>query len=293
MLPLKNILFPVDFSERSACAAKYALVLTCRSQADLTVLHVVPGHAPYKEVNDMSVSPAFALEIAWDEMRLSEATEKMTDFILSHLPGVPATPCVRSGDAAKVIVEQAHTANADLVVMPTHGFGGFRRMLLGSITAKVLHDAGCPVFTSAHVESAPATIRPFRNILCAVDFGLQSEAVVRWAGGFAQSMGAELFVSHVLPMVPMGQWGYCDGDISVTMRKDAEERARRLIETTGAEAKVMVETGGVVETLRDLAKDKRADLLIIGRHHQSGVLGRLRDTAYAIIRESTCPVVSV
>ena len=81
----------------------------------------------------------------------------------------------------------------DLIVMGTHGFGGFRRMLLGSITAKVLHDARCPVFTSTHAESTPATLPPLRTILCAVDYGPQSEAVLRWADEFARSVGAQLF----------------------------------------------------------------------------------------------------
>ena len=290
---MKKILLPVDFSARSAAAAKYAEALACRSKADLTVLHVNPACARYAEVNDISLPPAFALEIAWSELRQQEATEKMTDFVSCHLRGIPVTPCVRTGDAAKVIVEQAHATKANLIVMSTHGFGGFRRMLLGSTTAKVLHDAGCPVFTTAHVESAPATIPPFRNILCAVDFGPQSEAVVRWADEFTRSTGAQLFISHVVPFIPMGQWGYCDVDLSVAMRKDAEEKAHLLIESTGAEAKLLVETGLVVATLAGLASEKQADLIVIGRHHQSGMLGRLRDTAYGIIRESPCPVVSV
>ena len=217
----------------------------------------------------------------------------MTEFVNCHLRGIPLNPCVRTGDAAKVIVEQAHATGADLIVMSTHGFGDFRRMLLGSVTAKVLHDARCPVFTTTHAESAPAALPPLRNVICAVDFGPQSEAVLRWADEFARSMGARLFASHVVPIIPMAQWGHCDQDVSVAMRKDAELKAHQLVETVGANAKVFVESGPIVETLSELAKDKHADVLVIGRHHESGALGRLRDRAYAIIRESPCPVVSV
>jgi nucleotide-binding universal stress UspA family protein len=290
---MKKILLAVDFSTRSVATAKYAAALACCSKADVTALHVAPGHAPYTEVNDVSISPAFALDVAWAEQRQKDATEKMAEFLSSHLHAVPAKLCVRTGDAAKVIVAQAHASNADMIVMSTHGYGDFRRMLLGSVTAKVLHDARCPVFTSTHADSVPAEIPPFRNILCAVDFGPQSEAVVRWADAFARSRGTQLFVSHVLPVLPMGQWGYCDGDLSVAMRKDAEDKAHLLVEAVGAQGDLLVETGPVVGTLRELAKAKRADLLVIGRHHESGILGRLHDTAYAIIRESPCPVVSV
>jgi nucleotide-binding universal stress UspA family protein len=91
----------------------------------------------------------------------------------------------------------------------------------------------------------------------------------------------------------MGQWGYCDENVSVAMRSDAESRGRQLVESTGAEAQLVFESGGVVEVLKHVASQKKADVLVIGRHHIGGVLGRLRDTAYALIRESPCPVVSV
>lgn len=290
---MKKILFPVDFSPISASAAKYAAALACRFHAELAVLHVAPGHAPYSGANDLCLPPAYALEVAWNETRLKEAKDMMTEFVSNHLRGIPVTPRVLSGDAAKIIVDHAHTTATDLIVMGTHGFGGFRRMLLGSITAKVLHDVRCPVFTSTHAESTPATLPPLRTILCAIDHGPQSAAVVHWAHEFARSVGAQLFVSHVLPMIPMGQWGYCDENISVAMQKDADDKAHALLESTGIGAKIVVESGPVIQTLCDIAKEKHADLLVIGRHHESSILGRLRDTAYAIIRESPCPVVSV
>ena len=59
-----------------------------------------------------------------------------------------------------------------------------------------------------------------------------------------------------------------------------------LLESTSAPAEIVIETGPVVQTLSEITKNKHADLLVIGRHHESGILGRLRDTAYAIIRES-------
>ncbi len=207
---MKKILLPVDFSPISASAAKYAAALAFRFQAELTVLHVAPGDPPYNEANGVCLPPAYALEVAWNETRLKEAKDTMVEFVSSHLPGIPVIPCVLSGDAAKIIVEHAHTKGTDLIVMGTHGFGGFRRMLLGSMTAKVLHDARCPVFTSTHAESTPVTLPPLRTIVCAVDYGSHSEAVLRWADEFARSVGAQLLMSHVLPRIPMGQWGYCD-----------------------------------------------------------------------------------
>jgi nucleotide-binding universal stress UspA family protein len=290
---MKKILLPVDFSPISVSAATHAAALACRFEAELTVLHVAPGHAPYAGANDLCLPPAYALEVAWNETRRRDAKDAMAEFVSNHLRGIPVTPCVLAGDAAKLIVEHAHLQATDLIVMGTHGFGGFRRMLLGSITAKVLHDAECPVFTSTHVESTSATLRPLRTIVCAIDYGSHSEAVLRWADEFACCVGAQLLMSHVLPTIPTGEWGYCDRDISVAMQKDTDDKAHALLESTRVRAKILLETGPVAQTLSEIATDNHADLLVIGRHHGSGIIGRLRDTAYAIIRESPCPVVSV
>lgn len=121
---MKKILLPVDFSPRSASAAKYAAALACRFQAELTVLHVASGHAPYHEVNDLCLPPAYPLQIEWNEMRLKEAKDTMAEFVSNHLRGVPITSCVLSADAAKIIVEHARTEATDLIAMGTHGFEG-------------------------------------------------------------------------------------------------------------------------------------------------------------------------
>src|SRR5688572_16846187 len=104
MCAMKKILLPIDFSERSAAAAKYAAALASTFQAEVAALHVAPGRPTYSDVNNLSASPAFALEIAWEELRQQEATEKMTEFVSGHLHGITVAPCVRTGDAAKVIV---------------------------------------------------------------------------------------------------------------------------------------------------------------------------------------------
>src|SRR5579871_2891263 len=81
--------------------------------------------------------------------------------------------------------------------MPTHGYGPFRQFILGSITAKVLHDADCPVWTGVHLERAPQEPSiAFKNIVCAVDLGPQSCKTLEWAAGMQKQFGARLTVVH-------------------------------------------------------------------------------------------------
>jgi nucleotide-binding universal stress UspA family protein len=56
------------------------------------------------------------------------------------------------GDPAVAIVELARSEGMDLIIMPTHVYGRFRRLILGWTTAKLLHDADCAVLTGVHIE---------------------------------------------------------------------------------------------------------------------------------------------
>ena len=86
------------------------------------------------------------------------------------------------GDPAVKIAEFTRDNRVDLVMMPTHGHGLFRRLLLGSVTSKVLHDVHCPVWTAAHAEKQHAQEMP-RKILCALDGSDKSLALAQWAVG--------------------------------------------------------------------------------------------------------------
>ena len=69
--------------------------------------------------------------------------------------GIAVTRVLLRGDPAGEIVEAARNRNVDLIVMATHGHGTLYRLLLGSVTAKVLHETQCPVWTGAHLQEAP------------------------------------------------------------------------------------------------------------------------------------------
>src|SRR6185295_2640468 len=91
-----------------------------------------------------------------------------------ELKDLPVKRVLVKGEPAHEIVRVAREENADLIVMPTHGYGAFRRFLLGSVTAKVLHDSACPVWTGAHVKEPSSSDFSLRNILCAVDLSEHS-----------------------------------------------------------------------------------------------------------------------
>ena len=193
---------------------------------------------------------------------------------------------VLEGDPAHIIVQYARTINAGLIVMPTHGRGPFRRFLLGSVTAKVLHDAECPVWTGPHLEQAPAGRTPcLHRVLCAWISDLDSRGILGWAGEFAGEYAASLAVCTPSPPQSRG-WAAC---ISTPTGPFTWPR---MLASASAACSTDLETGGEVSipvgdpphAIAETAATWKADLLVIGRGRHTGHAGpapyeRIRDSA--------------
>jgi nucleotide-binding universal stress UspA family protein len=264
---LKRILFPVDFSPRCRGAASYVEALAGRFEAELILLHVV--------------EPATYNRALADEPAIGH--KEIMDFFGADLKYLRVESLVEHGEAAHKIVECAAARRADLIMMPTQGLGMYRRLIIGSNVAKVLHDADCPVWTGVHLENAP----PLENVhtervLCAVDLKLPSARVLDWANQLAKEYQAELTLLHVTsePLTPNSD-------------PDVRQALKELQKTVGSNAELRLGDGDPAKTVAQTARELGADLLVIGRRAESGLLGRLEVTAYSIIRQSPCPVVSV
>jgi nucleotide-binding universal stress UspA family protein len=273
---MDSILLPVDFSERCVGAAHWARHLACQYGSKLTLLYVVVP--PQLEFGAVDIAGSMVGELCRDHA--AQAVRELDEFLAADFTGLVVRRVVLEGDPAATIVDLAHQEHIKLIVMPTHGFGPFRRFILGSITAKVLHDADCPVWTGTHIEGTPSTPAPVRRIVCAVDFGPQSRRVACWAADLARHFGAALTLMHVAACDPQ-------------LRPMAAQELTRLCSETGVEAEIAVEIGEPSRLVCAAATRRLADVLVIGRGSAAGVFGRLRTNAYAIIRESPCPVVSV
>jgi nucleotide-binding universal stress UspA family protein len=193
MPSFKHILFPVDFSEQVSRIAPYVICMARRTGARVTMLHVmeVPTGA----------YPGWPAEAALINLQdIQRVRQQSLDaFLVNEFQDIGLTRLMSEGDPASGIVEYAEKENADLVMMPTHGYGPFRRFLLGSVTAKVLHDVKCPVWTSAHIPEGPAPPAGYRSVLCAVDLTPKSLPLIQWASAFARENKADLKLLHAVP----------------------------------------------------------------------------------------------
>jgi nucleotide-binding universal stress UspA family protein len=289
MQSLAKILLPVDFSERSVAAARYAKALARRFGSELVLLHVLTP--PQYEFGALEIGGSVLTELY--QGRAGHASADLDAFLAAELEGIAVRRIVIEGDPAGKIVEFSQQERVDLIMMPTHGYGPFRRFILGSNTAKVLHDADCPVWTGVHLEQAPpAAGESLRSILCCVDLGAQSSKTLCWAAMLAREFGARLTLLHVIA-TDASVGDSSEADRSAAVRESAERELQRLERFVNVEACLTIGAGEPAKVICSTAQELQADALVIGRGSAAGVFGRLRTNAYAIIRQSPCPVVSV
>lgn len=279
MVDFDKILFPVDFSDRSRAAVPFIEAFAEKFASELQLLHVV--EPPFAE--------AFG---PFEEARTDRQEAQLHVFQVLPPPNVKVTRHVLAGEPARSIVNFAHNNGTGLIMMPTHGYGAFRRFLIGSVAAKVLHDADCAVWTAAHLEELPLSAEPIRELVCAIDMDEKSHATLKGAAVLSGRLGAKLTIVHAVPAMEARPHAYFDDQLKKYLLDMARQEIAKLLEAAGVEAQVCLEGGDIAKVVRHAAESHKANLVVIGRS-SPGLVGRLRTHAYAIIRDSPCPVLSI
>lgn len=254
----RHILFPVDFSDRSHRAAPFVRALAAVSKAAVTLIHIVES-----------------------QQRKEEAAQQLADFATEEFRDMAVTRIVEEGDPGERITELARDWIADLIMMPTHGRGGLGRKLLGSVTARVLHECPCPVWTSAHSETGHTDLK---TILCAIKLEPESASLLRYTKAIALEAGASVHIVHAVPE---------QHALEAFLNDFARGEIAKLQMEAGTNFDSFVEPGNAPQMVCAAAEKFDADLVVIGRGVLSQFIGDLRTEAYAIIRESPCPVLTV
>jgi nucleotide-binding universal stress UspA family protein len=277
MADFKRILFPIDFSEQSRLAAPYVAAFAHQFGAEVLLLHT----------EALPVEPYI-----W-ESQPELIQQLMGDFAKENLPGLDVELFGSVGEPATEIVSYATRKKADLIMVPTHGRGPFRRFVLGSVTTKVLHDAECAVWTSAHLnEQTPPAPPDILNLVCAIDLDDVGQHTLAYAGGLARRFGATLTIAHAVPAVETWPESYMDTDLQADLIAAARPRIAEMQAAAGTSGIVCVGAGNIARFVAHAAKSHNADMVVIGRGGH-GMFGRLRTHDYAIIRECQTPVLSI
>lgn len=290
MLNIQTILAPIDFSERSAAALEHAGALAELLQANLIAAHFLPpAPADY----------AVLYPVLTDDARtLADLERRLGEFVSKTLGAFPAECIARSGDPSRGIVELVSERSIELVVIATHGRGPFRRMLLGSVASKLLHDLSVPILTGAHMaELEPWDRRPYQRIVCAVELDEHSRRALEFARDLGQVCGARLDVVHAAPSLELsgalGGEDWFPPNLRSQVVADHTDRVKHLVSEAGCNADIHVEASDAVPFILNQIEQLKADLLVVGKASQTGFFGRHRHLVHDLICRAEIPVLSV
>jgi nucleotide-binding universal stress UspA family protein len=274
--PRSDVLCPVDLSAISGGALRYAAALAAWHEARLTVLFVRTGH------------------------RVTSTERDLADFVESAIGAHAADLRVTDGDGVSEIVRLATALPADFVVMGTHGISGFKQLLLGSVTERVLREAPCPVLTvPPGVARQPPSTASLAPVVCAVDFSPSSAPALANAVSIARKAGGRLILLHALEWFDEEVEALSPGGTThgfPTSEEDARQGLEELL-TAGAlacEPELVVGHGSPAGEVLRIVRESDAGLIVLGVRGRSALDRTIfGSTAQRVVREAPCPVLTI
>jgi len=282
MLPFRRILFPVDYSDACKAIAPYVIETARHFQASLTLAHAYQVWSlPHEEL--------IKAANGWPQRAKPYEKHRLREFAACVFPGLDPEFRVEEGDAGAVIHDIIEHEGTDLVMMPSRGQGIVRRLLLGSTTAKVLHDSSAAVWTCGR-SMQPAKPN-YQSVLCTVDESDEAESVAKAAAYMAKSYRARLTLMHVMEYIPTS----FDLDLSAYQAmKDAScRKLREMNSRLDLNASYLVSEEPFLEAILHQTETVQADLIVAGRGMSQGTFSRAWSSLCDIVRESPCPVLSI
>ena len=292
---VKRIVCPTDFSRDSDKALGLAINLAKHFGALLNIVHVLPIFAEDR------VSGAFKSPIEHQEFvaRIErQARRHMLDRVQAAEEATvrTTTSYLRRPVTAQTIVHHAVETDADLIVMGTHGRRGVRRLVLGSVTAEVLHTSEVPVLVVSH--QTRSSVWPIRKILAPTDLSEDANVGLEAADRLARSVGAQLHLIYAVEPVPfpastaIGRDSYFDivPELREVTLGKLEEQAQNL----HSDVEAIVEHGKAASVILSVAEERDADLIVLSTHGLTGVSRFLiGSVTERLVRTSPCPVLVI
>jgi nucleotide-binding universal stress UspA family protein len=305
MIEIQRILCPIDFSDFSRHALDHAVAIAKWYESTISLLHVctaVPV-AAYAPGNGVLPSAALTPE---DRAALLASLKRFAEGEAGA--NLPIEFDIAEGSTVPEILGKVEALSADLLVMGTHGRSGFERLVLGSVTEKVLRKSACPVLTvpAAVPDAVPATAGLFKGILCAVDFSDCSMQALKYAMSLAQEADARLTVMHVIELPPdvpreVHETGFTGPRSLREYIALAEEDSRARLQAAVPDSvrayctvDTVQTTGKPYREILRVAEEQQADLLVVGVHGRSAIDRLLfGSTAQHLVRQAACPVLTL
>lgn len=301
-LRLATILVPTDFSEEARKALEYGRALGESFRGEVHLLHAHEGDFSYGVPAMMGPGTKAAVGNAIEESLRKRLEELGRKFSLAQ---DSKQRHVRIGRAYNAICEVAEKIGADLIVIGTHGYGGWRRFFLGSTAERVVQHAPCPVLVVRErerdsLEPSGGSLQ-IRKILAPVDFSECSRKGLRYAIDFAANCGASVTLLHTIqvqPLIPSEDMAELTHMPAPGVIERAARMEMRKLEKAVAFGEVKHDTqiraGRAALEICRFAEQSEADLIVTSTHGATGLEHVLiGSTAERVVRHAPCPVLIV
>jgi len=291
-----RVLCPTDFSEFSTAAVDHAAALAASYGSRLRLIHVLTPFPIVAPVVDAPIDSR-----VWETQETLGREGLAAEVRRIRRPGVEVDTALRQGSPVHEILTAADEWPADLIVLGTHGRGGFERLVLGSVAEKVLRKAACavmavPVDREAAHRGAAA---PVRHVLAAHDGSTASADGVGYAVALAERTGARLTLVSVVESLPYG--GDFTGAEFAAFRAARDRHAREALDSAvPADVRIRCNVhdrlvyGHPGQQILEVAAQERPDLIVMGVQGRGALdLAMFGSTTNHVVRHAPCPVLTV
>jgi len=297
-LSIQNVLVPIDFSKMSIGAIEPAKCLARRFGGPVHLVHVY----------QFDYLPEFAAPAIWSMQASIAVEDQYTQLLKKKLAAVaqenglsPGNCHLLRGTAAfDEICRLARDLPADLIVMPTHGRTGFKRVFLGSTAERVVQHSPCPVFVVRKKKplSQGEPRLSIRTILAPVDFSARSREGLQYAIEFADRFQARIIALHATYLGYIysaeGTAFYDVPALQEAARKKADRQMRKFLRTVrfdGVPFETAITEGSPAQDICAFAKEYDADLIVTSTHGLTGLKHVLiGSVAEQVVRRAPCSI---
>lgn len=301
MTTITHILCPVDFSEFSQRALAHAAALAKWYGAELTALHVVSALKP-DPVRTLATGASVGRTLV-PQTRAHILEDLQHAIDIAGASGIQVHLAAEEGETPRRILEHATATGADLIVIGTHGRSGIDGLLLGSMAAKVVWFASCPVLTVPRLAPARTSGQVvFKRILCAIDFSPSSLRALDYALSLGQEAEGKVTLLHVIESFaeeegPRVHARFDVPEYRAHLEGDARERLRALV-PEGAriwcDVDEVVSGSKAYQGILRVATAMKADLVVMGAQGRGGFdLMLFGSSTEHVLRQAACPVLTV
>lgn len=284
---IERILLPTDGSPNAVAAARHGLMIAEKFDAEIHVLSVVNTRAYSEQLADID-------ELVRDqrsalEERVQEAIAAI-ESIIENRSTLTCESAIEYGNPREEILAYAAANDVDLITIGAQGRGLLDRLLLGSVTERVVRASEVPVLTVPNA-AVDRDVRDYESILIPTDGSEAAAAPVARTVSLAEQFRADV---HVLSVIQSGRGLPGPSDPQRVAAGEAVGEIESSIGEHGIAVETHVESGRPYDRINRFANSNAVDLIAMGTHGKSGVLSNvLGSVTERVLRTSEVPVLTV